>query len=167
MSSKRSETRPRPTTLAENAARAYRAALNRLIQGRATHPSHAGRAVRITRQPSHARRDGAGIHFTQRIVTSAMKSRRRPTDKQSLPISERRSPNWKRKSPHCVRRYTDMKARSVCWRLKTWLCCTAPAQPKKKLRHMRSPHIQSVRCSFVSMSVPEMLGAILHRQKSH
>ena len=35
------------TAQAENAARAYRAALNRLVEGKATHPALAGRPVRI------------------------------------------------------------------------------------------------------------------------
>ena len=70
MSSKRSETRPRPTTLAENAARAYRAALNRLIEGRATHPSHAGRAVRITPATvaREARRSRNPLYTTHRDI---------------------------------------------------------------------------------------------------
>ena len=70
MSSKRSETRPCPTTLAENAARAYRAALNRLIEGRATHPSHAGRAVRITPATvaREARRSRNPLYTTHRDI---------------------------------------------------------------------------------------------------
>ncbi len=70
MSSKRSETRPRPTTLVENVARAYRAALNRLIEGRATHPSHAGRAVRITPATvaREARRSRNPLYTTHRDI---------------------------------------------------------------------------------------------------
>ncbi len=166
MSSKRSETRPRPTTLAENAARAYRA-LNRLIEGRATHPSHAGRSVRITPATvaREARRSRNPLYTTHRDIRDEIAAAAHgPTIATDLGEAVAQLESEIAALRATVRRY---EARSVCWRLKTWLCCTAPAQLKKKLRHMRSPHIQSVRCNFVSMSVPEMLGAILPRQKSH
>jgi hypothetical protein len=67
----RSATRQRqPTKQATNAARAYRAALNRLAEGKATHPSLAGRPVGIT--PStvarEARRSRNPLYTTHRDI---------------------------------------------------------------------------------------------------
>ena len=60
----------RTTTQAENAARAYRTALNRLIEGRATHPSLAGRPVRITPAAvaREARRSRNPLYTTHRGI---------------------------------------------------------------------------------------------------
>jgi len=55
---------------AENAARAYRAALNRLIEGKATHPAVAGRTVRITPATvaREARRSRNPLYTTHRGI---------------------------------------------------------------------------------------------------
>jgi len=67
----RNQMRPRRTaTQAENAARAYRAALNRLIEGKATHPALAGRPVRITPAAvaREARRSRNPLYTTHRGI---------------------------------------------------------------------------------------------------
>ena len=55
---------------AENAARAYRAALNRLVEGKATHPDLAGRPVRITPAAvaREARRSRNPLYTTHRGI---------------------------------------------------------------------------------------------------
>jgi len=55
---------------AENAARAYRAALNRLVEGKATHPALAGRPVRITPAAvaREARRSRNPLYTTHRGI---------------------------------------------------------------------------------------------------
>lgn len=66
-----SRTRPRRTTAqAENTARAYRAALNRLVEGKATHPALAGRPVRITPAAvaREARRSRNPLYTTHRDI---------------------------------------------------------------------------------------------------
>lgn len=70
MATKQSETRPRQTTQAENTARAYRAALNRLVGGKATHPALAGRLVRITPAAvaREARRSRNPLYTTHRDI---------------------------------------------------------------------------------------------------
>jgi len=71
MAIERSQTRPRQmTTQAENTARAYRAALNRLVEGQATHPSLAGCAVRITPAAvaREARRSRNPLYTTHRDI---------------------------------------------------------------------------------------------------
>jgi len=67
----RGRARPRrATTQAENTARAYRAALNRLVEGKATHPSLAGRPVRITPAAvaREARRSRNPLYTTHRGI---------------------------------------------------------------------------------------------------
>lgn len=64
-------TRPRQTTTqTENVARAYRAALNRLVEGKATHPALAGRPVRITPAAvaREARRSRNPLYTTHRAI---------------------------------------------------------------------------------------------------
>lgn len=58
------------TTQAQNAARAYRAALNRLAEGKATHASLAGRPVRITPAAvaREARRSRNPLYTTHRDI---------------------------------------------------------------------------------------------------
>ncbi len=71
MVTERSQTHPRQmTTQAENTARAYRAALNRLIEGKATHPALAGRPVRITPAAvsREARRSRNPLYTTHRGI---------------------------------------------------------------------------------------------------
>jgi len=66
-----SNTRRRQATRqAENTARAYRAALNRLVEGKATHPSLAGRPVRITPAvvAREARRSRNPLYTTHRDI---------------------------------------------------------------------------------------------------
>jgi len=66
-----SRTRPRQATAqAENAARAYRAALNRLVEGKATHPALAGRPVRISPAAvaREARRSRNPLYTTHRGI---------------------------------------------------------------------------------------------------
>lgn len=60
----------RATTQAENAARAYRAALNRLVEGKAMHPSLAGRPARITPAAvaREARRSRNPLYTTHRGI---------------------------------------------------------------------------------------------------
>ena len=60
----------RTTTQAENAGRAYRAALNRLVEGKATHPTLAGRPVRITPAAvaREARRSRNPLYTTHRSI---------------------------------------------------------------------------------------------------
>jgi len=60
----------RTTAQAENAARAYRAALNRLVEGKATHPALAGRPVRITPAAvaREARRSRNPLYTTHRGI---------------------------------------------------------------------------------------------------
>ena len=62
--------RRRSTKQAENTARAYRAALNRLTEGKATHPSLAGRPVRITPATvaREARRSRNPLYTTHRDI---------------------------------------------------------------------------------------------------
>jgi len=62
--------RRRSTRQAENTARAYRAALNRLVEGKATHPSLAGRPVRITPAvvAREARRSRNPLYTTHRDI---------------------------------------------------------------------------------------------------
>ncbi len=62
--------RRRSTKQAENTARAYRAALNRLAEGKATHPSLAGRPVRITPATvaREARRSRNPLYTTHRAI---------------------------------------------------------------------------------------------------
>ena len=62
--------RRRSTRQAENMARAYRAALNRLIEGKATHPSLAGRPVRVTPATvaREARRSRNPLYTTHRGI---------------------------------------------------------------------------------------------------
>lgn len=71
MGEEASKTRQRQTTRqAENTARAYRAALNRLVEGKATHPSLAGRPVRITPAvvAREARRSRNPLYTTHRDI---------------------------------------------------------------------------------------------------
>lgn len=66
-----SRARPRRATMqVENAARAYRAALNRLVEGKATHPSLTGRPVRITPAAvaREARRSRNPLYTTHRGI---------------------------------------------------------------------------------------------------
>ena len=58
------------TRQADNTARAYRAALNRLAEGKATHPSLAGRPVRITPATvaREARRSRNPLYTTHRDI---------------------------------------------------------------------------------------------------
>ena len=58
------------TRQAENTARAYRAALNRLVEGKATHPSLAGRPVRVTPATvaREARRSRNPLYTTHRDI---------------------------------------------------------------------------------------------------
>jgi hypothetical protein len=58
-----SVTRP---SLIKRTERAYRAALERLVQGKATHPKYAGRPVKIT--PGRVRLASVAILFTRRIA---------------------------------------------------------------------------------------------------
>lgn len=53
-----------------NTARAYRAALNRLVEGKATHPSLAGRSVRVTPATvaREARRSRNPLYTTHRDI---------------------------------------------------------------------------------------------------
>jgi hypothetical protein len=62
--------RRRATAQAENAARAYRAALNRLVEGKATHPALARRPVRITPAAvaREARRSRNPLYTTHRDI---------------------------------------------------------------------------------------------------
>ena len=62
--------RRQATRQAENTARAYRAALNRLVEGKATHPVLAGRPVRITPAAvaREARRSRNPLYTTHRDV---------------------------------------------------------------------------------------------------
>ena len=62
--------RCRSTRQAENTARAYRAALNRLVEGKATHPSLAGRPVRVTPATvaREARRSRNPLYTTHRDI---------------------------------------------------------------------------------------------------
>ena len=67
----RSRTRSYQTTAqAENTARSYRAALNRLVAGKATHPALAGRPVRITPAAvaREARRSRNPLYTTHRGI---------------------------------------------------------------------------------------------------
>ena len=67
----RSRTRSHRTTAqAENTARAYRAALNRLAEGKATHPALAGRPVRISPAAvaREARRSRNPLYTTHRGI---------------------------------------------------------------------------------------------------
>ena len=71
MAEEASKTRRRQATRqAENTARAYRAALNRLIEGKATHLSLAGRPVRITPAvvAREARRSRNPLYTTHRDI---------------------------------------------------------------------------------------------------
>ncbi len=71
MAEEASKTRRRQATRqAENTARAYRAALNRLVEGKATHPSLAGRPVRITPAvvAREARRSRNPLYTTHRDI---------------------------------------------------------------------------------------------------
>lgn len=66
-----SKARRRQATMqAENTARAYRAALNRLVEGKATHPSLAGRPVRLTPAvvAREARRSRNPLYTTHRDI---------------------------------------------------------------------------------------------------
>ncbi|GBQ81695.1 hypothetical protein [Asaia bogorensis] len=60
----------RGATQAQNAARAYRAALHRLVEGKATHPALAGRLVRITPAAvaREARRSRNPLYATHRDI---------------------------------------------------------------------------------------------------
>ncbi len=62
--------RRQATRQAENTARAYRAALNRLVEGKATHPTLAGHPVRITPAAvaREARRSRNPLYTTHRDV---------------------------------------------------------------------------------------------------
>jgi len=71
VAAEQSQTPQRRTTAhAENAARAYRAALNRLVEGKATHPALAGRPVRITPAAvaREARRSRNPLYTTHRGI---------------------------------------------------------------------------------------------------
>jgi len=71
MAAQGNQTRRRQATRqAENTARAYRAALNRLVEGQATHPSLAGRPVRITPAAvaREARRSRNPLYTTHRDI---------------------------------------------------------------------------------------------------
>ncbi len=71
MAEEASKTRRRQATRqAENTARAYRAALNLLVEGKATHPSLAGRPVRITPAvvAREARRSRNPLYTTHRDI---------------------------------------------------------------------------------------------------
>jgi len=71
MGAEQSEMRPRQTTAqADNTARAYRAALNRLVEGKATHPALAGRPVRISPAAvaREARRSRNPLYTTHRGI---------------------------------------------------------------------------------------------------
>ena len=71
MAARGDQTRGRQATRqAENTARAYRAALNRLVEGKATHPSLAGRPVRITPAAvaREARRSRNPLYTTHRDI---------------------------------------------------------------------------------------------------
>lgn len=71
MAEEASKTRRRQVTRqAENTARAYRAALNRLVEGKATYPSLAGRPVRITPAvvAREARRSRNPLYTTHRDI---------------------------------------------------------------------------------------------------
>jgi len=66
----------------DNTARAYRSALNRLIEGRATHPNLAGRPVRITPAAvaREARRSRNPLYATHRdILDEIIGAGNRPT----------------------------------------------------------------------------------------
>ncbi len=62
--------RRRATRQAENTARAYRAVLNRLLEGKATHPALAGRPVRISPATvaREARRSRNPLYTTHRGI---------------------------------------------------------------------------------------------------
>jgi len=71
MATQESQARRRQATRqAENTARAYHAALNRLIEGQATHPALAGRPVRITPAAvaREARRSRNPLYTTHRDI---------------------------------------------------------------------------------------------------
>ena len=71
MAARGDQTRGRQATRqAENTARTYRAALNRLVEGKATHPSLAGRPVRITPAAvaREARRSRNPLYTTHRDI---------------------------------------------------------------------------------------------------
>jgi hypothetical protein len=70
MSRKRTKNRPGKLTSVERTAHIYRAALNRLIEGRATHPDHAGRPIRITPAAvaREARRSRNPLYTTHRTI---------------------------------------------------------------------------------------------------
>lgn len=71
MAAQESQTRRRQATKqAENTARAYRAALNRLVEGKATHPTLAGHPVRITPAAvaRRARRSRNPLYTTHRDI---------------------------------------------------------------------------------------------------
>lgn len=62
--------RRQATKQAENTARAYRAALNRLVEGKATHPTLAGHPVRLTPAAvaREARRSRNPLYTTHRDI---------------------------------------------------------------------------------------------------
>ena len=71
MAAQRGQTcRRQATRQAENTARAYRAALNRLVEGKATHPTLAGRPVRLTPAAvaREARRSRNPLYTTHRDI---------------------------------------------------------------------------------------------------
>jgi hypothetical protein len=71
MEAEQDQMRQRRTTVqAENTARAYRAALNRLVVGKATHPALAGRPVRVTPAAvaREARRSRNPLYTTHRGI---------------------------------------------------------------------------------------------------
>jgi len=72
---------------AKRAERAYRAALERLVQGKATHAKHTGRAIKIT-PASVAREAGLSrnpLYTTHRLLLSEIEAaRQRPTPAADL-----------------------------------------------------------------------------------
>ena len=84
-----------PKTTAEGrrnrTARAYLAALDRLIAGKATHPDYAGRPVRITPAAvaKEARRSRNPLYTTHRALLAEIEEAARVEDRQVDPMARR------------------------------------------------------------------------------
>lgn len=112
------------------AARAYLAALDRLIEGQARHPDYAGRPVRITPAAvaKEARRSRNPLYTTHRALLAEIEAAAsRPTPATDLAATVARLEASK---PNCGESSSNCRSTSAIWRPRTCRCFIARALPR-------------------------------------
>ena len=132
--------KPHERTASSKAMLAYRAALDRLLCGKPTHPAFANRPIRITpasvaREAGRSRNPLYSTHRSFLIEIQAAANQRSVAG-----ACRAKSANWRMQTKSYAGLYAGFGLTNGTWQLKTWPCFTAPALQRQSFGRRLREH---------------------------